>query len=231
LSASPARERMIEKLLPSPVEVAEAFGDDPAAMLFPAEQAIIARASDRRRREFATARGCARTALGRLGQPPVAVLTDSEGAPQWPAGVAGSITHCLGYRAAAVASTRAVVSLGLDAEPNGALRDPGMLDIIALDEERARLGELAAAIPGVCWDRLLFCAKEAVYKAWYPLARCWLDFKSADIVIDARAGTFEARLLVPGPPVAGSPLATLPGRWLAGRGLLVAAVVIPVSRP
>lgn len=219
---------MIEKVLQSPVETAEAFGDDPAAMLFPAECAVIARASERRRREFATARDCARTALARLGQPPVPVLADRAGAPQWPPGVAGSITHCRGYRAAAVASTRVVVSLGLDAEPNGALRDPGMLNIIARDEERARLGELAA-IPGVSWDRLLFCAKEAVYKAWYPLARCWLDFESADIVIDPRAGTFAARLLVPGPPVAGLPLAALRGRWLASRGLLVAAVVIPAS--
>jgi 4'-phosphopantetheinyl transferase EntD len=219
---------MIEKVLQSPVETAEAFGDDPAAMLFPAERAVIARASERRRREFATARECARAALARLGQPPVPVLPDRAGAPQWPAGVAGSITHCRGYRAAAVASTLAVVSLGLDAEPNGALRDPGMLDIIARAEERARLGELAAAIPGVSWDRLLFCAKEAVYKAWYPLARCWLDFESVDIVIDP-AGTFAARLLVPGPPVAGSPLGTLRGRWLASGELLVAAVVIPAS--
>jgi 4'-phosphopantetheinyl transferase EntD len=218
---------MIEEVLQSPVEAAEAFGDDPAAMLFPAEHAVIARARERRRREFATARGCARTALARLGQPPVPILPDRLGAPQWPAGVAGSITHCRGYRAAAVAPTRAVVSLGLDAEPNRPLRDSGILDIIARDEERARLGELAAALPGVCWDRLLFCAKEAVYKAWYPLARCWLDFTSADIVIDPRAGTFTARLLVPGPPVAGSPLTTLRGRWLASRGLLVTTVVVP----
>jgi 4'-phosphopantetheinyl transferase EntD len=218
---------MIEKVLQPPIEAAEAFGDDRPVMLFPAEHAVIARASERRRREFATARGCARAALAALGQPPVPVLPDRLGAPQWPAGVAGSITHCRGYRAAAVAPSRAVVSLGIDAEPNRALRDPGLLDIIAGEQERARLSELAVAEPGVCWDRLLFCAKEAVYKAWYPLARCWLDFKSADIVIDPRAGTFTARLLVPGPPVAGSPLSTLRGRWLASRGLLVTAAVIP----
>ena len=86
---------------------------------------------------------------------------------------------------------------------------------------------LAGQVPGVCWDKLLFSAKEAVYKAWYPLARRWLGFQSADVVFDPDGGTFTARLLVPGPPVDGSPLTTLSGRWLADRGLLVAAVVIP----
>jgi 4'-phosphopantetheinyl transferase EntD len=217
---------MIEEMLGPPVEAAEAFGDDPAATLFPAEHAVMAKAPERRRREFTTARGCARAALARLGQPPVPVLPDRLGAPQWPEGFAGSITHCSGYRAAAVARTKYVLSLGLDAEPNRPLRDVGMLDIIARDEERARLGELAARVPGVCWDRLLFCAKEAVYKAWYPLAGCWLDFESADIVIDPHEGAFTARLLVPGPLVAGSPLTTLRGRWLASHGFLVTAVVI-----
>jgi 4'-phosphopantetheinyl transferase EntD len=82
-------------------------------------------------------------------------------------------------------------------------------------------------MPGVCWDRLLFSAKESVYKTWFPLARCWLGFESADVVIDPGAGTFTARLLVPGPPVNGSPLTVLNGRWLAQRGFLVTAVAVP----
>ena len=59
---------------------------------------------------------------------------------------------------------RPVVVLGLDAEPNEALPD-GVLDMIALEDEKARLAELTAAAPAVCWDRLLFSAKESVYKA------------------------------------------------------------------
>lgn len=220
---------MIEQILPSRVAMAESFGDDPAAVLFPQERAAIARAPESRRREFATARACARTAMTRLGLSEVAVLPGPRGAPQWPDGVTGSITHCAGYRAAAVALTRDVVSLGVDAEPNEALPNHGMLELIALDQERARLGELAAGIPGVpgiCWDRLLFSAKESVYKTWFPLARCWLGFESADIVIDPREGTFTARLLVPGPLVGGTPLTMLNGRWLAHHGFLVTAVVV-----
>ena len=48
---------MIEKLLQPPVRAAEAFGDDPCVALFPGERAVIARAPERRRKEFATARG------------------------------------------------------------------------------------------------------------------------------------------------------------------------------
>ena len=220
---------MIGRILPSGIAAAETFEDDADAELYPQERAFIARAAESRRREFATARGCARTALARLGRPPVAVLPGPGGAPQWPEGVTGSITHCAGYRAAAVGLTTDVASLGVDAEPDEALPDQGMLELIALGEERVRLDELAASVPGVCWDRLLFCAKESVYKAWFPLARCWLGFESADIVIDPREGTFTSRLLVQGPLVNGVPLTQMSGRWLADRGLLVAAVVVTAA--
>jgi 4'-phosphopantetheinyl transferase EntD len=79
----------------------------------------------------------------------------------------------------------------------------------------------------VSWDRLLFSAKESVYKAWFPLARRWLGFDQADITIGALDGTFTARLLVPGPLVAGSALTVLHGRWAADQGLVATAVVIP----
>jgi 4'-phosphopantetheinyl transferase EntD len=100
-------------------------------------------------------------------------------------------------------------------------------DAIASAEERARLPELATGMPGICWDRLLFSAKESVYKTWFPLTRRWLGFESADVLIDSRGNTFTARLLVPGPVVAGVPLTVLNGRWLADQGFLVTAVVVP----
>jgi 4'-phosphopantetheinyl transferase EntD len=220
---------MIERILPPPVVTAESFGDDAGAILFPEEQVVIANAVESRRREFATGRTCARAALAGLGQPAVAVLRGPGGAPQWPKGIVGSITHCDGYRAAAVAFTKDVVSLGMDAEPDEPLPDHGMLHLIALEEERARLRELAAGAPGTCWDRLLFTAKESVYKTWFPLARRWLGFESADVVIDAHAGTFTARLLVHGPLVNGSPLTVLHGRWLACQGILITAIVVRAS--
>ena len=218
---------MIEKVLPAQVASAEAFKDPPGAMLFPEEEAAVARAVEKRRREFATARTCARSALAALGIEGTPIPLGERGAPQWPPGIVGSITHCAGYRAAAVARTLDVVAIGVDAEPNDVLPDD-VLDIVSLAPERARLAELAAAMPGTCWDRLLFCTKEAVYKAWFPLARRWLGFEDAEITINGVDGTFNARLLVPSPIVGGFPLTGFAGRWLVSDGLLVAAIAIPV---
>lgn len=217
---------MIEKILPALVASAEAFKDPPNAMLFPEEESMVARAVEKRRREFATARTCARGALAFLGVRPTPILLGERGAPQWPPGIVGSITHCAGYRAAAVARTRDIVTIGVDAEPDDVLPD-GILDAVSLAAERARLAELAASLPGTRWDRLLFCAKEAVYKAWFPLARRWLGFEDADITINGVDGTFSARLLVPSPMVSGFPLTGFAGRWLASGGLLVAAIAVP----
>jgi hypothetical protein len=130
---------MIERILPADVSWAEAFADHPGAALFPAEEAIVAGAVDKRRREFTTARNCARNALAKLGVPPAPILTRERGAPQWPVGMVGSITHCAGYRAAAVARARDILTVGVDAEPNEPLPD-GVLAAISLVSERAWLG-------------------------------------------------------------------------------------------
>jgi 4'-phosphopantetheinyl transferase EntD len=215
---------VIEEILLPAVAAAEAFEDPPEVMLFPEEQAVIGRAVERRRREFATARACARAALARLGQPPVAILAGERGAPAWPAGIVGSITHCAGYRAAAVGRAAEVLTVGLDAEPDQPLPD-GVLGVISLPAERDRLGDLAQSAPGPNWDRMLFCAKESVYKAWFPLTGRWLGFEQADITLDP-AGAFTARLLVPGPEVDGRTLTAFDGRWLARGGLILTAISV-----
>lgn len=112
----------------------------------------------------------------------------------------------------------------MDAEPHAPLPD-GVFDAIALPAEQARAAALAAAHPGICWDRLLFSAKESVYKAWFPVTGRWLDFAEADIVLDP-AGTFAARLLVPGPVIGGVRMTAFHGRFLVDRGLVLTAIVI-----
>jgi 4'-phosphopantetheinyl transferase EntD len=78
----------------------------------------------------------------------------------------------------------------------------------------------------VHWDRLLFSAKESVYKAWFPLTRRWLNFTEA-AVTPHPDGTFTARLLVPGPVVDGHPVDGFDGRWLTRDGLVLTAIVLP----
>lgn len=220
---------MIETLLSSPAAVAEAFHDVADAGLFPAEAQVVAGSVIRRRREFTTVRACARRALGELGIAPVPLLPGTRGAPVWPAGTVGSMTHCTGYRAAAVAHASDLAAVGIDAEPNLPIRTDGARDLVTVAEERARLSVLREQRPDVCWDRLVFSAKESVYKAWYPLTRRWLDFDQAVITVDADKGTFDARLRVPGPVVGGTRLGGFGGRWLLGRGILLTAVALTAT--
>ncbi|MGI9004614.1 MAG: 4'-phosphopantetheinyl transferase family protein [Streptosporangiaceae bacterium] len=216
-------------ILPSGVAVAEAFGspdENPDHLLAP-ERAAVATAAPKRRREFAAVRACARRALAELGVPPAAVLPGPSGEPSWPPGIVGSMTHCAGYRACAVARAGRFAAIGIDAEPHAPLPD-GVLAMVTSDSERAALAELAAAVPGACWDRILFCAKEAVYKAWFPATGRWLGFSGADVRIDP-GGTFQARLLVPGPVAAGHQVAAYDGRWQVARDLIATAVVVAAS--
>jgi hypothetical protein len=151
---------VIGDILPPQVAVAEAFGDLPRVVLFPDEEAVISNAVDKRRNEFATARACARDALAKLGMPPVPIVPGLRGAPQWPPGVVGSITHCAGYRASAVARDRDVVTVGLDAEPHDDL-PPGELTrflpfrVLLEDQDRGR------------WDQGMIGTEIRV--SWSPL--------------------------------------------------------------
>jgi 4'-phosphopantetheinyl transferase EntD len=224
---------LIQQILPDEVASAEAFEDPPDAVLYPGEAELITRAVDKRRREFRTVRHCARQALRQLGLPPVPVLRGERGEPQWPPDIVGSMTHCGGYRAAAVARNCEIRALGIDAEPNEPL-PAGVLAAIASAAEKRSLSQLAATDGTTCWDRLLFCAKESVYKAWFPLTRSWLGFEDAAVTIrigtaSPTEGTFSARLLVPGPAISGETLTHLDGRWLRGDDLVVAAIALAAA--
>jgi enterobactin synthetase component D / holo-[acyl-carrier protein] synthase len=219
---------VIEKILPGAVACAEAFDDPPDAVLYPQEEAVISRAVEKRRREFRTVRHCARLALRELGLPPAAVLPGEHREPLWPPGVVGSMTHCAGYRAAVVARSGDLLTVGIDAEPHQRL-PPDVLAAIALADEQVQIAELAATHGASHWDRILFCAKETVYKAWFPLTQRWLGFHDAAVTIDPAEGTFSARLLVRGPTVAGHVLAEFDGRWLINDSLVITAIAVPAA--
>jgi 4'-phosphopantetheinyl transferase EntD len=218
---------VIGTLVPAGVIVADATGPLPGEALLPEEEPLVAKAIGKRRAEFTTVRTCARIALGRLGLPPAPLLSGPKREPLWPAGIVGSITHCDGYRAAAVARSSQLASIGIDAEPHEAL-PAGILERVTVPAELARLQELPA---GVHWDRLLFSAKESVYKTWFPLAGRWLGFEDAALTFspgpDPRRGTFTAQLLVSDrPSVAGRTVTTLEGRYAVGNGLLATAITL-----
>lgn len=227
---------MIEQLFPDYVACADTFeADAPVGTLYPEEAELVARSVDRRRHEFAAVRACARRAMAALGLPPVPVLRGHRGMPLWPEGIVGSMTHCEGYRAAALARASEVRALGIDAEPDEPLPSD-VWEVISLPSERRRIspGADGAALH---WDRLLFSAKESVFKTWFPLTGIELDFDEAEIEfnfdeaeIDSRRsegispqGTFRAQLLRTAPGIPES----FRGRWLAQDGFVVTAIALP----
>ncbi|OBG34433.1 4'-phosphopantetheinyl transferase [Mycobacterium sp. E3198] len=203
----------------------EVYSDPPGLTPLPEEEPLIAKSVAKRRNEFITVRHCARVAMGELGLPPVPILKGDKGEPCWPDGVVGSLTHCTGYRGAVVGRAGAVRSVGIDAEPHDVLPD-GVLGAIALEEERH---EIAALPGGLHWDRILFCAKEATYKAWFPLTKRWLGFEDAHIVFDPDSrttGAFVSKILIDGEALSGPPLTSLRGRWSVERGLVITGIVL-----
>jgi 4'-phosphopantetheinyl transferase EntD len=222
----PKTALLIDALVPASAG-AETSLDAPESSMFPIEAAVVANAASGRRREFATVRHCARQALQRIGVPTLPILPDADGVPQWPDGVVGSLTHCSGYRGAIVARSEQLHAIGIDAEPHAELAAPAR-DLVLRGEERARLRKAAGANPEMHWDRILFSAKEAVFKAWFPLTRRWLDFADVSTTVDPD-GTFAARVLVRGAPALDREPGAFTGRWVVDRGLVVTATSIPGS--
>lgn len=210
---------MIETLLPPGIAAVSKRQDIADVPVFAEEEALIEGAVAARRAEFATARACAREALRQIGEPAGPILRGPKREPLWPAGIVGSITHCIGYRAAAIGRSADVLTIGIDAEPHDAL--PERIVERVLDAEERNW--IAAAPAGIHWDRLVFSAKESVYKAWFPLARSWLGFEDARVTLDPTSGGFQARLLVA--PSPGVP-ADFRGRYRVADGLVVTAIAV-----
>jgi 4'-phosphopantetheinyl transferase EntD len=218
--------KLLADLVPTTVATAEMYDDPPDLVPLPEEEPLIARSVAKRRNEFVTVRHCARLALGQLGVPPSPILKGDKGEPCWPDGVVGSLTHCDGYRGAVVGRAEEVRSVGIDAEPHGVLPD-GVLDAVSLPAERQELAALPTALH---WDRILFCAKEATYKAWYPLTHRWLGFEDAHIVFGVDSGgitgEFVSQVLIDPTAESGPPLMELRGRWSVRDGLVMTAIVL-----
>ena len=147
-------------------------GDEDA--LLPEEAPAFASTVVKVRRASGSARIVARQLLKRLGHRECALPRTSGGAPAWPPGIVGSLAHDSRVAVAAVGMRRDVSAIGIDVEPAESL-PPELLDLVATPQERLRIGD------DPYQGRLLFVAKEAVYKAVYPLDQTFLDHHDVQI--------------------------------------------------
>lgn len=153
---------MIAALLPPGLSGAEMRDAGQKLGLHPGEERHVARAAEKRRRDFALGRSCARAALAPLGHGEATIGMGADGAPQWPAGILGSITHTSGYAAAVAGAANSFSGVGVDAEKVGGVT-PKLWPRLFNTAEQANLAERADADVAAT---LLFSAKEAAFKAW-----------------------------------------------------------------
>lgn len=182
---------------------------------FPEEAAHLTRALPARKREFAAGRAAARAAMAQLEAKAAPVAASDDRAPVWPQGLRGSISHTQTLCAAVM--TDAAHHLGLDIEENTDLA-PGLLSTICSDAETAAI----AGPDQLRLAKLIFCAKEAAYKAQYPVTKALFGFDHMEITLDLPRQCFAATFTKPvGPFAVGD---TLPGRFDGVADHLVTAV-------
>jgi 4'-phosphopantetheinyl transferase EntD len=162
-------------------------GDEHALM--PEEAPALAASVLKVRRASGAARIVARQLLAPLGFAQCAVPKAASGAPIWPAGVVGSLSHDPRVAVAAVGMRRDFVALGVDVEPAEPLPSD-LLDIVATPLERSRL------VDDPYDGRLLFAVKEAVYKAVHPLDQMFLEHHDVQVdLAERRAVVRNGRVL------------------------------------
>ncbi|MGQ0722523.1 MAG: 4'-phosphopantetheinyl transferase family protein [Candidatus Eiseniibacteriota bacterium] len=195
----------LRPLFPAAVEVDAGVPAGILGRLFPEEEALIARAVEKRRSEFRAGRILARRALSRLGVAEVPILA-KERRPLWPEGIVGSISHADGCCAVAVARRGPILGVGLDVEVEGAVTER-IFARIATPEEREWIHGRDEPRR---WGTVIFSAKEAFYKSLAAVHETWVGFHDVRVEVQD-AGTFRVT------PIRESVRAAVAGRGLSGR--------------
>lgn len=179
--------------------------------LFPEEEVAVQQAVPKRRAEFRAGRTYARAALSELGIARAPIVAGPDRAPVWPPGVTASITHDDTYCGVMAARVSDYAAVGIDIESAAPL-DTDLVRSICSAAELEHGAALGDTLP-VDFSKLVFCAKETAYKAYYSLTRVFLEFTDMEIRVSPRDGTFTGTVLVGAPPMPGF------GRTIGGRFL------------
>lgn len=178
---------LFHRLLSDDIETEEVDPHTVGGGLLSAERDAIEGAAQTRVEQFTAGRVCSRLALARLGVAATTPIERGEDrAPIWPTGFLGSISHTDTWCAAAVGRVGELRALGIDLEPATPLKE-ALWRRVCTSEERERLRQLPN--PGLM-GKILFSAKEAVYKCQYPLTSQFLGFHA--VQVEVGDGAFRA---------------------------------------
>lgn len=141
--------------------------------------ASASQAKQKRQQEFARGRASAAKLL--LGfDVNERVEANKDRSPKWPAGIVGSISHSKRWTWVAAAREAAIRSVGVDTETVASPGVCGSIEMqIASHDEWAN-----ATLDGLSREQtftIVFSAKEAFYKCWYPQSKVFFDFDAAHV--------------------------------------------------
>lgn len=165
--------------------------------------------------DFDRGRLAAKHALAELGARVEEVPAGEDRAPVWPPGIVGAIAHTGGVAVAIVAAAAGFRGLGVDVEAADRAVEDRTSERIGTPQELAALPHPAALI--------LFCAKEATYKALAPLGAPRLGFK--DVVYTPAAPGVLSGTLVDTSLDEAVPRSFV-ARYAVGDGYVVAALQV-----
>ncbi len=159
--------------------------------LFPEEQAIAdSFSSQKRRTEFILGRICAHSALSRFGLESVPILRNPETRePCWPDSVCGSITHSGEFAAVAVGLKKEIKGIGIDLESFSRSVDYKIRRHVCVDSELEWLDSLPIKQANRAL-RIIFSAKESIFKCFYPITGTFLNFRDAAVTVNEMEKVF-----------------------------------------
>ena len=176
--------------------------------------------SPARQQEFLAGRYCAYEAAKLLSVDLISLPSGSKREPMWPSSLVGSISHTKELAVAWVDLKSESLSLGLDVE--NLISEEKYLELAhqVANTEEIQLLESQES-PSLNFT-LLFSAKEALFKALYPLCHHYIDFKEVEwLGVDGE--NWEIRLASRRPEI--SPLNRVyRGQWQKGQSLVMTSI-------
>ena len=154
--------------------------------LHPAEENYFSQLSSVSRKEhYRSGRICAGEVLSKLGARGQPVLRDSQTRePLWPEGISGAITHSGNWAAAAAGKTSDVSGIGIDLEDLERQVDSRISRHVCTPEEQKWLQECGEEDFLEQNLKIIFSAKESIFKAFFPYTRTYLHFHDARILME-----------------------------------------------
>ena len=162
----------------------------------PSEEKVIADNfySLKRRSEFTLGRKYAHIALSKFSLDSVPILRNAKTRePCWPDSVLGSITHSEGYAAVAVGLKKDIKGIGIDMESFSRKVAFNIRRHVCVDSELEWLETLPAKQANRAL-RIIFSAKESIFKCLYPSTKIYLTFKDASVTVNETEKKFSFRI-------------------------------------